>query len=150
MQPTLHDAHVLVSAPTQVVAGADGSVGGGAEGVYHYDVRAVSRLCHRVDAVVDWVGTEVSTADRLVQRYIVRGVGESTADPEIVLTRDLTIAAGEVTDRLSFANVGTEVRELEVCVDVASDLAGMDAVMTGRPVAEVAPEVELGGDDVCL
>lgn len=150
MQPTLHDAHVLVSAPTQVVAAADGSIGGGAEGVYHSDVRAVSRLCHRLDAVVDWVGTEVSTADRLVQRYIVRGVGEPTADPEIVLTRELTIGAGEVTDRLSFANVGTELRELEVCVDVASDLAGTDAVMTGRPVAEVAPEVEPDGDGVGL
>jgi hypothetical protein len=150
MQPTLHDAQVLVAAPTQVVAAAYGGIRGGAEGVYHSDVRALSRLCHRVDAVVDWVGTEVSTADRLRQRYIVRGVGEPTADPEIVLTRELTIGAGEVTDRLSFANVGTQARELEVCVDVASDLAGTDAVMTGRPVAEVAPEVEVREDDVRL
>jgi glycogen debranching enzyme len=150
MQPTLHDAHVLVSAPTQVVAAADGGIGGGAEGVYHSDVRAVSRLNHRVDAVVDWVGTEVATADRLRQRHIVRGLGEQTADPEIVLTRELTITAGEVTDRLTFANVGTEVRELEVCVDVGSDLAGMDAIKTCQPVAEVAPEVERGEDGVRL
>jgi glycogen debranching enzyme len=150
MQPTLHDAHVLVSAPTQVIAAADGGIGGGAEGVYHSDVRAVSRLSHRVDAVVDWVGTEVSTADLLRQRYIVRGVGESTADPEIVLTRELTLTAGEVTDRLAFANVGKEARELEVCVDIASDLARTDAIMTGRPVAEVAPESERSEDGVRL
>ncbi|HET7196574.1 MAG TPA: glycogen debranching N-terminal domain-containing protein, partial [Nocardioides sp.] len=111
---------------------------------------AVSRLDHRIDAVVDWVGTEVSRADRLVQRYIVRGVGESTMDPEIVLTRELTLAAGEVTDRLAFANVGTQARELEVCTDVASDLAGTDAVWSGRLVAEVPPEVEADVDGVRL
>ncbi len=150
MQPTLHDTHVLVSAPTQVVAATDGRIGGGAQGIYHSDIRAVSRLEYRLGGVVDWVGTEIDTADRLVQRYIVRGVGESGSDPELVLTRELTVAAGQVTDRLRLDNVGTQVLAVDVAVDIASDLARMDAVKTGRPVPEVAPEAEAEGEGVRL
>jgi glycogen debranching enzyme len=146
VQPTLHDAHVLVSAPTQVVIGTDGRIGGGAQGIYHSDVRVVSRLGYQIGGVVDLVGTEVDTADRLVQRFIVRGVGESRADPEVIGTRELTVAAGEVIDRLGLANVGNRARTLVVAVEIASDLARMDAVKAGRTVPEAVPEVD--ADDV--
>ena len=142
LQPTLHDAHILLRAPTQVVAGADGKIDGGAQGVYHSDVRIVSRLEYRLRGVVDPVGIEVDTADRLVQRFIVRGVGESGADPEIIATRELTVAAGQVTDRLSLTNAGGRVRTLLVAVDIASDLARMDAVKAGRTTTEVVPVVD--------
>ena len=53
MQPTLHDKHLVLVAPTQVITGQDGWILHDAEGMYHSDIRVISHLSLVMDARVD-------------------------------------------------------------------------------------------------
>lgn len=150
LQPTLHNCRITLVAPTQAVTGSDGWIRSDAEGIYHADIRAVSQLSLATDAVINLVATQHEAADSLVQRFILRGVGETGRDPELVMTRTLHVSPGSVRDDLLFENFGSNKLSFEVAIRIASDLARIDSVKAGRATVEAEATVEDTSDGVVL
>lgn len=139
MQPTLHDKELIFVAPTQMITDKGGWISRDGEGVFHSDIRTISHLSLIMDARVDCVATNYENASTLTQRYIIRGVGETRPDPEIILTRRLTVYSGRVHDELEFQNVGTETLSFDFAIRIESDLARLDSVKMGRDTEIIEP-----------
>ena len=150
MQPTLHDKHLVLVAPTQVITGQDGWILHDAEGMYHSDIRVISHLSLVMDARVDCVATNNESARILAQRFIIRGVGETGPDPELVLTRTLRVLPGSIRDELLFENVGSGMLAFDFAIQIGSDLARMDSVKTGRTTSNIEPIWEKVTDGASL
>src|SRR5690606_4760633 len=101
LQPFLHDACVTLHAPSFTVSRPDGALRCGADGFYHGDRRALSRLeVSAGDVPLAWVGGGTEGADRASFRTVLRGVAESTPDPAVVLTRTRTTGPARLTETL--------------------------------------------------
>ncbi|GGI95036.1 amylo-alpha-1,6-glucosidase [Streptomyces brasiliensis] len=135
LQPFLHDAVVTLHAPSLVLSRPDGQFAGGADGFFHGDVRALSRLTVTVDGVAlapVWGGPR--GADRADFRAILRGLGETTADPAVALHRRRTVAPGRLTEDVEITNAGIRRVAFRLAVTAGTDLAPMESVKTGdRP-----------------
>ncbi|MEB8336050.1 glycogen debranching N-terminal domain-containing protein [Streptomyces endophyticus] len=144
LQPFLHDAIVTMRAPSFVVSRPDGRFGGGADGFFHGERRALSRLDITADGVpMAWVVGGLEGADRAVFRTILRGAAETTPDPAVVLTRHRHTEAGCFTDRIEVVNSGRIPAEFRLTVTAGTDLATTEQVKSGTHVADA--EVTAGG-----
>lgn len=132
-QPFLHDLIPTVMAPTQVWSGPDGQVRGrGAQGVFHGDLRALSRFLVTVDGdEPEALSSAPAGPGRLETVGAVRGIDGPGADPTAWLRRTTTVRPGsvEIVLRLECATAHTVSGLLEV--DVATDLGSLEAVKQG-------------------
>uniref|UniRef100_UPI00066A3904 glycogen debranching N-terminal domain-containing protein n=1 Tax=Streptomyces sp. SBT349 TaxID=1580539 RepID=UPI00066A3904 len=88
LQPFLHDACVTLHAPSFAVSRPDGQLSGGADGFYHGDRRALSRLEVAVEGFpLIATGGGLEGADRALFRSVPRGLAEATPDPAVALIR---------------------------------------------------------------
>ncbi|MEU3348940.1 glycogen debranching N-terminal domain-containing protein [Streptomyces sp. NPDC006700] len=139
LQPFLHDAVVTLHAPSFVISRADGAFDGGADGFFHGDRRALSRLTVTAEGVpLAPVGHGLRGADRADFRSILRGLGEVTADPAVALRRRRTTTSGGLEEVLDVTNAGTRSVRFRLTVTAGTDLATMEQVKSGRP-AQAAP-----------
>ncbi|HCX85623.1 MAG TPA: amylo-alpha-1,6-glucosidase [Micrococcales bacterium] len=144
LQPLLHDLLATVCAPTQLWTGPDGSVApGGAQGLFHADVRALSFL----DVLVDGarpetvaVGPRAAGSSEVVS--LTRGIDGPGADPTAWLRRQATVRPGllELDLLLECSTPQPVAGRLEVVL--ASDLASLEVVKQGLSVIERVPAVE--------
>ncbi|MFJ2514197.1 glycogen debranching N-terminal domain-containing protein [Streptomyces griseoviridis] len=133
LQPFLHDAVVTLHAPSLVVSRADGQLSEGADGFYHGDRRALSRLTVAAEGVpVAPVGGGLRGADRAEFRSILRGLGEVTPDPAVALRRSRTTGAGRLEETFEVTNAGTRPVLFRLTVTAGTDLAPMEQVKSGR------------------
>ncbi|MFP8960679.1 glycogen debranching N-terminal domain-containing protein [Streptomyces nanhaiensis] len=148
LQPFLHDAVVTLHAPSLVVSRADGQLGGGADGFYHGDRRALSRLTVAAEgiALAPVLGGLLG-ADRADFRSVLRGLGETTPDPAVTLHRRRGTAAGRLEETIEVTNAGSEHVRLRLTVTAGTDLATMEQVKSGRPPEAVAPQAADGDGD---
>lgn len=139
-QPYLHEARVLVRAPSLVLSGPDGDLHTGVDGFFHADIRALSvlRVTPAVGVLAPIQG-ELTGADEAVFRAVVRGVGQHGADPAVLLTRWRSLRPGVLTERLELRNGGRERVRCPMTVTAGTDLAGMQPVKLGQPGTPVTP-----------
>ncbi|MFI1566981.1 glycogen debranching N-terminal domain-containing protein [Streptomyces sp. NPDC020490] len=142
LQPFLHDAVVTLHAPSLVISRADGQVSEGADGFYHGDRRALSRLTVAAEGIPlpAPVAGSLRGADGAEFRYILRGLGEVTPDPAVALHRSRSVAAGRFEERLEVTNAGSRHVRFRLTVTACSDLATMDQVKSGHAPGEVPPQ----------
>lgn len=146
-QPLLHDLLVTLAAPTQAWSGRDGQIrGAGAEGVFHSDVRVLQRAVLIVDDEEPEVVAAGSTPDGAVEVVaLARGIDGPGADPTVRLRRTRRASAGRVDERIELSSALETDVAARVRLHVASDLATMEAVKSGRTSPLVAPEPRGGG-----
>ncbi|MFF4550607.1 glycogen debranching N-terminal domain-containing protein [Streptomyces sp. NPDC001435] len=142
LQPFLHDAVVTLHAPSLAISGADGQLSGDADGFYHGDRRALSRLTVTAEGVaLAPVHGGLRGADRADFRAILRGLGESTPDPAVALLRRRSTAAGRLEEVFQVTNAGTEHVRFRLTVTAGTDLATMEQVKSGQILEAVTPHV---------
>jgi glycogen debranching enzyme len=152
-QPFLHDLLVAVAAPSQVWSADDGQIRqSGAQGVYHADVRVLSRVELRVGGAEPEVLAAAGTGPGVVEVVAAaRTVDEPGPDPTVRLKLRRSVTPGLVTETIELT-AGTErpVR-VPIRVTVACDLARMASVKGGlpgtvRPVSVVGDALVWTGD----
>ncbi|MGW5464598.1 glycogen debranching N-terminal domain-containing protein [Streptomyces sp. NPDC003996] len=147
LQPFLHDAVVTLSAPSLAISRADGQLSAGADGFYHGDRRALSRLTVAAEGIpLAPVQGGLRGADRADFRAILRGLGETTPDPAVALHRYRRLTAGRLEEVFEVTNSGTEHVRLRMTVRAGTDLATMEQVKSGQVLPDVPPQaVDAGG-----
>lgn len=141
-QPYLHDAVIAVRAPSLVVSGPNGHLGGGASGFYHGDRRALSRL--RLDlegATLVPVAADPDGADGAMFQAVARGVGEHSPDPAVLVTRERRVSPARMIEHLTVANRGRGTVSCRLTVTAGCDLASMATVKSGRAGTDLPPAV---------
>lgn len=147
LQPFLHDAVVTLYAPSFVISRADGAFDGGADGFFHGDRRALSRLTVTAEGIpLAPVGHGLRGADRADFRSILRGLGEVTADPAVALHRRRTTTAGGLEEVLDVTNAGTQSVRFRLTVTAGTDLATMEQVKSGRPARAASAQAAGTGE----
>ena len=134
-QPFLHDLLVAVAAPSQAWSGADGQIRpSGAQGVYHGDVRVLSRVEVCVGDVEPEVLSAAAAGPGTVEVVAaLRSVDEAGADPTVRLRLRRRVTPDGMTEEITLeAGTGRSVR-VPLRVTVGSDLARMAAVKAGAP-----------------
>ncbi|MFJ2953403.1 glycogen debranching N-terminal domain-containing protein [Streptomyces sp. NPDC087270] len=151
LQPFLHDACTTVYAPSLALSRRSGDLAGGADGFFHGDRRALSRLEVRFETDADGggnadtdgdagavpvllapLGHTLRAADETGYRAVLRGVGEVTADPAVTLHRVRRLTPGRLRETLRITNSGALRVSLTMVVAAGTDLARMDDVKSGR------------------
>lgn len=138
-QPLLHDLLVALAAPTQAWSAPDGQIRGrGVHGVFHGDVRALSRAELTVDGEEPEVisaGPDGLGAVRVVA--LARGIDGEGADPTTRLERRRHVSPGEMVEEIVVSCATASPVSGTVRVVLGADLAPMDVVKAGgtRPAA---------------
>jgi glycogen debranching enzyme len=137
LQPQLHDLVGVALAPTFVLSGADGQVrSAGVQGVYHADVRVLSRAEIAVDGREPEHLIHVSDGPhggRFVS--LLRWLGEPILDPTVAVDRTRRVVPGGVDEEISIrSRASVEVRAT-VVLHLECDLAPIEVVKSGREVA---------------
>lgn len=142
-QPLLHDLLVALSAPTQAWSAPDGQIRPrGAQGIFHGDVRALSRVELTVDGEEPEVisaGPDGPGAVRVVA--LARGIDGEGADPTTRLERRRSVTPGVVAEEITLSCATAEPVTGTVRVVLGADLAPMDVVKAGgsrQPLAATA------------
>ncbi|MFF3143427.1 glycogen debranching N-terminal domain-containing protein [Streptomyces sp. NPDC057927] len=145
LTPFLHDTVVTLCAPSFAISPADGQLDGGADGFYHGDSRALTRLTVAAEGItLAPVAGGLTGADRADFRALLRGLGEVTADPVVALRRGRTVSSGRLEETFEISNAGTRHVRFRLSVGVATDLARMERVRSGDVPDEV-PAVAVEG-----
>ncbi|HEX6444225.1 MAG TPA: glycogen debranching N-terminal domain-containing protein [Streptosporangiales bacterium] len=143
-QPLLHDLALCLRAPTVALSGTDGQIAdGGVQGVFHADVRVLSRA--RLDvggaepepiAAYDGAPGEVSFVG------LARNVGDPGPDPTVRVTRNRTALVDGLDERVVVTSTAAEPVETTVRLSVAADLAAVHDVRAGAGAPPVDAERE--------
>jgi len=145
-QPWLHELATAVSAPTVVLSDRDGQLSPrGAQGVWHADVRVLSRAELRVDgAPPDPVADGSEGAGQVRFIGFVRALDGSGPDPSVRIERVRSVRPGVVDEEIVLTSyVGIE-STTRIEVMVATDFARIGPVKSGRDAdgPAVTPEVD--------
>ncbi|ROR93358.1 glycogen debranching enzyme [Salana multivorans] len=137
LQPFLHDLRPVAAAPTQVWTATDGQLrASGAQGVYHGDVRMLSRL----ELTIAGGEPEPVAAGPVPGRprsaeavYAARAVDGPGPDPTALLRRTLTVSPGRVEVELELLCSTAEPVTGTVELALATDFATLEEVKQGLP-----------------
>ncbi|HZI95923.1 MAG TPA: glycogen debranching N-terminal domain-containing protein, partial [Actinomycetales bacterium] len=141
LQPWLHDLVVALAAPTQAWCGPDGQVrASGAQGFYHGDVRVLSRAVLTLDEV-EPVSVLVSPdgATAVLAVGVARLLGDTGPDPTVRVQRRRVVAPGRVDEVIVLESSARAALATRVRLALEVDLAPIDRVKSGEPVAPVPP-----------
>ena len=143
LQPLLHDLLTAAAAPTQGWSGPDGQIRStGAHGVYHGDVRVLSRAVLTVDGAepeavaAGPAGPRSGACVEVVS--LVRPLDGPGADPTLRLRRTRTASPGGVREVLEVTAATAEPVDVPLELTLACDLAEMEQVKMGRATRAVA------------
>ena len=142
-RPYLHKMVVIVQAPVMAVSPVDGQLPDPGSGWYAGDRRMLSGLVVTIDGAepVPLVGhLDGATRARFVGT--APGLGDGGADPTVVVQRDRSVTGTAVREVLTVASYAHEPVRCTVGVALACDLARTYDVMSGRPTAALAPDVQ--------
>ncbi|WP_307049710.1 amylo-alpha-1,6-glucosidase [Streptomyces achromogenes] len=136
---------MTLCAPSFVISQADGQLSAGADGFYHGDRRAMSRLSIAVDGIVlAPVSGGLRGAEGADFRAILRGVGEVTADPAVALHRRRTVSSGRLQETIEVSNAGTRHVRFRLILEAGTDLAPMERVKSGHISSHVPAQAVAG------
>lgn len=139
LQPFLHDACVVLAAPAVALSRPDGGIREGADGFFRGDRRFLSRLEVEVAGVPPApVHSGHHDASTTSFRTVLRGLGETTADPAVTLRRVRAVRADGMTESFELHNAGGLEVTVAMTVTAGVDFASMDDVKAGRPTTQMA------------
>lgn len=149
-QPFLHRTSHLFAGVTQAWSGLDGQVRAetGFAGFFHSDVRVLSRAVLTVAGEEpELLACEQVASGQARFTYAVRSIDtDEIADPLVQLVRTRTVRAGTVEEELTVSSQSRFVSRGRLVVELACDLAGMDASKAGAGAARaVAPTHDVVG-----
>ncbi len=147
MQPLLHDLASCVAAPGVVLTSRDGQLRpGGVSGWFAGDVRLLDRWVVSVGGSdLDLVRASHGGADRHGFSYVARSLGDRAADPTVRLDRTRVLDAQGVSEEIVVESVAQQPVEIELRVDLGTDLAPMSVVKQGGAGDRVAASEVAGG-----
>jgi glycogen debranching enzyme-like protein/mannosylglycerate hydrolase MGH1-like protein len=133
LQPMLHDLVPALAGPTAALSGTDGQIrASGVQGVFHADARVLSTALLRLDGrEPSPVGHAPSDAGTTHFVSVARWLGDDIADPTVRVTRTRRLRPGAVEEEISVISSATVPVTTTVTVEVASDLAPIEAVRGG-------------------
>lgn len=135
-QPLLHDAVLAICAPTQTWSAADGEIGEQPiHGVYHSDIRVLSRLSVRVGGRRA-EGISHSSPDATTVRFVslLRDLDDDSADPKVRLDTVRRVTAGRLSETLTISSALPEPIAIELTASLDVDFSPMHLVKAGAPV----------------
>jgi glycogen debranching enzyme len=140
LQPLLHDETVILRAPAQAWSAADGSIGSRSiHGIYLSDVRILSAVTVEVGgASGEHIATFSPSADRATFVSLLRHLDDSAADPRIRLVHTRAVNSDGARETLRLESTLEHAVDTTIVVTLASDLAEMDVVKSGRTLPTVA------------
>ncbi|WP_405218801.1 glycogen debranching N-terminal domain-containing protein [Agrococcus sp. Ld7] len=147
--PLLHRELVALAAPTQVWSAQDGTMTGGAHGVFHGDWRYVTGL----ELLIDRLPVAPISTSEDPDWFIFRAV---PLDPEtgrprsrVTIERMREVAGGAVTERVTLVNGGGEA--IDAVIELSCEVAftPVASVRAGSP-APVPISLEMEGDEVLV
>ncbi|MBK4348545.1 glycogen debranching N-terminal domain-containing protein [Lacisediminihabitans changchengi] len=132
-QPLLHDATVILRAPTQAWSAPDGAIGDKPiHGIYHSDVRVVSSETVTVgDLPGEHIATSPGAADTVTFVSLLRHLDDTAPDPRVRALLTRTVTAGGASSTLTVESTLTQDVTTTVVVRIESDLAAMELVKSG-------------------
>ncbi|WP_374458288.1 glycogen debranching N-terminal domain-containing protein [Nocardioides sp.] len=148
LQPLLHDLASCVAAPGVLLTALDGQLRrGGVSGWYVGDVRLLDRWEVSVTGSdLDVVRAEHRGTARHAFTYLARSIGDlSTADPTVRIDRVRELSAGDLREELVVESTGGRPVEVELHVDLGTDLAPMPEIKQGRAGAPLPARAVAGG-----
>ena len=145
-QPLLHDLVPTVCAPTSALAGLDGQIRSiGVQGAFHADARVLSQAVLRLDGrEPEPIGHAVEGGDRVRFVSLARWLGDPGDDPTVRIDRIRQVYAGRIAERLEIVSTASVPVSTTVTVDVAVDLAPIEAVRSGGDGRPAAPALAAG------
>ncbi|WP_329585721.1 amylo-alpha-1,6-glucosidase [Kitasatospora sp. NBC_01250] len=145
-QPFVHDARIVLWAPSFVASRSDGDLESAVDGFYHGDRRYLRSLHVTVDGVrLAATNAVTEAADRALFEAVLRQVGQSTADPAVTLRRERSVAPARFTELIEVTNHGSQQVACTLRVTARADFAAMDAVKAGARPATVPAACEGSG-----
>jgi hypothetical protein len=150
-KPVLHDLVVTLAAPTSSLSGADGQIrADGVQGVFHADCRVLSVATLRIDGrEPEPIGYAPAGAAATRFVSLARWLGDPINDPTVRIDRTRRLRPGAVEEEIEITSTATVPVSAAVTVEVASDLAPIELVRSGRS-HEAPPRtgvtVRLAGD----
>jgi hypothetical protein len=134
LQPLLHDLIPAVAGPTAALSGADGQIRpSGVQGVFHADARVLSTAVLRLDdqepSPIGYAPGDAGTTHFV---SVARWLGDDIADPTVRVERVRRLRPGAVEEEITLTSTATVPVRTTVTVEVASDLAPVEAVKAGR------------------
>ncbi len=136
-QPFLHDLSVVLAAPQQCWSQADGQVTPSAiQGMYCCDVRIASEVVLGAgEAVIEAVG-RVEPGGGFARYDTVGRTPELGADPAIVWSRERTLTADGLRERIVVKSAAPDARTVPLLLIVRPDATPMSAVRASVRVNE--------------
>jgi glycogen debranching enzyme len=134
LQPLLHDLVSTVAAPTSALSGADGQIRPtGVQGVFHADARVLSAAVLRLDGrEPEAIGHAADGAGATHFVSVARWLGDARNDPTVRVERLRRLRPGGLTEEIGITSTATAPITTTVTVEVASDLAPIAVVRSGR------------------
>ena len=142
-KPYLHGTVLAVQAPVFALSSFDGHIRDAAEGWYVSDRRILSGLVVTIDGV-EPVPLDGHFAGATRARFVgtARGLGNPGADPTVLVERDRWVTGTAVREVITLVSHASEPVDCIVRVALACDFAPIYDVASGRPTAELVPDVQ--------
>jgi len=136
-QPLLHDAMVVLCAPTQAWSRPGGDMSEPIDGIYVSDVRVARAWTALVDgAAPEPIATLEDSASSVRFVLLLRGLDAPGADPDVRLVVRRSARGDGVDHDLTIESRLEHALEVELAVELLAELTPVDVVKTGRtPVA---------------
>jgi hypothetical protein len=131
-QPFLHDAVIVLHAPTQAWSRTDGAMTAPIDGLFHGDRRFARGLQVEVAGETPEPITTSERGSRMIEfEAVLRGIGGSSPDPHLGLTRTRSVENGRMSETFTIASaLDREVQAL-VRMRIEPDFRPLQAVTTG-------------------
>ena len=137
LQPLLHDLVSVVLAPTSVLSDSDGQLRpSGVQGVFHADARVLCQAELRIDErEPEAIGhaTEGPHGARFVS--LARWLGDPGSDPTVRIDRIRRVVPRGLTEEIHIVSTAADPVQAAVSLDLGCDLAAIETVKSGLPVA---------------
>jgi glycogen debranching enzyme len=153
LQPFLHDATVVLAAPTQAWSAASGEMTAPIHGIYHSDSRVLRGLALEVGgAAPEAVSQSATDASTTTFTALTRTIDDRTADPRVRLDRRRTVTPGCVDEELTFRSALAHDVVTEVVLTLVADFAPMQVVKAGLAGSGVgtAPDAGAGLEEIAV
>ncbi|GAA4161302.1 glycogen debranching N-terminal domain-containing protein [Gryllotalpicola daejeonensis] len=146
-QPLLHDAHVVLRAPTQAWSDSTGDMGAEAvHGLYHSNTRVIDTLSfsvegHSLEPLRELDDTAMSTTFTTV----LRGLPGERADPRFRVERTRVVDAGRMSEEIVFNSALPDAVRLTAVLRLHADFTPIHLVKDGLRNEQPVPGTTGGG-----
>ena len=142
LQPLLHNALVVLKAPTQAWSDELGDMGAQTvHGLYHSNTRVIDRLTLRVEGhELEQLRASEGDASTTTFTTLLRGLRGELADPRFRVERRRTVAEGVMTETITFTSaLPNRSGRLRPVIALHADFTPIHLVKDGRPRTDTVP-----------